>query len=126
LGRRSTDFLRRALAGNGGTAAIYVDFLEKSHPKQNADKSRLDRGLKNRFDSRDYAAEELVAELCSTFLAAEFGINKEVRHASEIAHWIELLKHDDRAFFTAASKAKSGRLFAGPRPGRIPSGARSV
>ena len=71
-----------------------------------AHKSRLDRDLKNRFGSRDYAAEELVAELASAFLCAEFGINKEVRHASYIAHWIELLKHDDRAFFTAASKAQ--------------------
>jgi antirestriction protein ArdC len=41
-----------------------------------------------------------------SFLAAEFGINKEVRHAAYIANWIELLKHDDRAFFTAASKAQ--------------------
>jgi antirestriction protein ArdC len=71
-----------------------------------AHKSRLDRDLKNRFGSRDYAAEELVAELASAFICAEFGINKEVRHASYIAHWIELLKHDDRASFTAASKAQ--------------------
>jgi antirestriction protein ArdC len=53
-----------------------------------------------------YAAEELVAELASAFLCAEFGINKEVRHASYIAHWIELLRADDRAFFTAASQAQ--------------------
>jgi antirestriction protein ArdC len=71
-----------------------------------AHKSRLDRDLKNRFGSRDYAAEELVAELCSAFLCAEFGVNKEVRHASYVAHWIELLKHDDKAFFTTASKAQ--------------------
>jgi antirestriction protein ArdC len=32
-----------------------------------AHKSRLDRDLKNRFGSRDYAAEELVAELCGLF-----------------------------------------------------------
>jgi hypothetical protein len=66
----------------------------------------LDWDLKNRFGTRDYAAEELVAELASAFLCAEFGINKETRHASYIAHWIELLKADDRAFFTAASKAQ--------------------
>jgi antirestriction protein ArdC len=53
-----------------------------------------------------YAAEELVAELASAFLCAEFGINKEVRHASYIANWIELLRADDRAFFTAASQAQ--------------------
>jgi hypothetical protein len=39
------------------------------------------------------------------------GINKEVRRASYIAHWIELLKHDDRAFFTAASKAQKAADF---------------
>jgi zincin-like metallopeptidase len=38
-----------------------------------------------------------------------FGINKETLHAAYIAHWIELLKHDDRAFFTAANKAQKGR-----------------
>jgi antirestriction protein ArdC len=42
----------------------------------------------------------------SAFLCAEFGINKEVRHASYIANWIELLRADDRAFFTAASQAQ--------------------
>jgi len=69
-------------------------------------KSRLDRDLTNRFGNRAYAAEELVAELASAFLCAEFGINKEVRHASYIANWIELLRADDRAFFTAASQAQ--------------------
>jgi antirestriction protein ArdC len=29
-----------------------------------------------------------------------------VRHASYIANWIELLRADDRAFFTAASQAQ--------------------
>jgi antirestriction protein ArdC len=44
-------------------------------------KSRLDRDLKNRFGSRDYAAEELVAELGAAFLCAEFGFDGDVRHA---------------------------------------------
>ena len=35
-----------------------------------------------------------MAELASAFLCAEFGINKEVRHASYIANWIELLRAD--------------------------------
>jgi antirestriction protein ArdC len=61
--------------------------------------------LTNRFGNRAYAAE-LVAELASAFLCAEFGINKEVRHASYIANWIELLRADDRAFFTAALQAQ--------------------
>ena len=65
-------------------------------------KSRLDRDLKNRFGSRDYAAEELVAELGAAFLCAEFGFDDgDVRHAGYIATWIDLLKANRRAFFTA-------------------------
>ena len=67
--------------------------------------ARLDRDLKNRFGSRDYAAEELVAELGAAFLCAEFGFDGDVRNAGYIATWIELLKADKRAFFTACSKA---------------------
>ena len=68
-------------------------------------KSRLDRDLKNRFGSRDYAAEELIAELGAAFLCAEFGFDGDVRNAGYIATWIELLRADKRAFFTACSKA---------------------
>ena len=68
-------------------------------------KSRLDRDLRNRFGSRQYAAEELVAELGAAFLCAEFGFDGDVRHAGYIATWIDLLKSDKRAFFTAANRA---------------------
>jgi antirestriction protein ArdC len=68
-------------------------------------KKRLDRDLKDRFGSRDYAAQELVAELGAAFLSAEFGFNSDVRNVGYIATWIELLEADKRAFFTACSKA---------------------
>lgn len=74
-------------------------------------KSRLDRDLSGRFGQRQYAAEELVAELCAAFLCAEFSIDGDLRHAGYIASWIELLKHDSRAFFTAASKAQAAADF---------------
>jgi hypothetical protein len=61
--------------------------------------------LKNRFGSRNYAAEELIAELGAAFLCAEFGFDGDVRNAGYIASWIELLKADKRAFFTACSQA---------------------
>jgi antirestriction protein ArdC len=70
-----------------------------------AHKSRLDRDLKNRFGSRNYGAEELIAELGAAFLCAEFGFDGDLRHAGYLAHWIELLKADKRAFFTACSQA---------------------
>jgi antirestriction protein ArdC len=66
---------------------------------------RLDRDLKNRFGSRNYAAEELIAELGAAFLCAEFGFDGDLRHAGYLATWIDLLKADRRAFFTACSQA---------------------
>jgi hypothetical protein len=43
--------------------------------------------LKNRFGSRNYAAEELIAELGAAFLCAEFGFDGDVRNAGYIASW---------------------------------------
>ena len=68
-------------------------------------KPRLDRDLSGRFRTRAYAAEELVAEFAAAFLCAHLGIKGELRHAGYIENWLELLRHDDRAIFTAASKA---------------------
>ena len=70
-----------------------------------AARNRLDRDLSGRFGTKSYAAEELVAELCSAFLCASIGIQGELRHAGYIDNWIQLLKDDDRAIFTASSNA---------------------
>ena len=67
--------------------------------------------MKGRFGDRAYAAEELVAELCAAFLCAEFDMDGELRHAGYIANWIELLRHDAKAFFTACSKAQAAADF---------------
>jgi antirestriction protein ArdC len=67
--------------------------------------SRLARDLTGRFGSRSYAAEELVAELTAAFLCAHLAIQGELRHAGYIQSWIELLRDDKRAIFTAASQA---------------------
>src|SRR5271166_2556689 len=83
-----------------------VAFHELAH--WTGHKSRLDRDLKNRFGSRDYAAEELIAELGAAFLSAEFGFDGDVRNAGYIATWIELLKADKRAFFTACKHRRPG------------------
>jgi antirestriction protein ArdC len=70
-------------------------------------KSRLARDLRHRLGERAYAVEELVAELCSAFLCAEFSIDGDLRHAGYIQNWTGLLKADSRAFFTACSKAQA-------------------
>lgn len=67
--------------------------------------SRLDRNLTNAFGSKDYAREELIAEMGSAFLCAALGIVPTVRHADYIASWLEVLREDNRAIFRAASAA---------------------
>jgi len=101
----SRDFISMpAFAGFKGADHFYnVAFHELTH--WSGHKSRLDRDLKNRFGSRNYAAEELIAELSAAFLCAEFGFDGDVRNAGYIASWIDLLKSDKRAFFTACSQA---------------------
>ena len=94
---------RHSLASRGPITFYNVAFHELTH--WTGHKSRLDRDLKNRFGSRDYAAEELIAELGAAFLCAEFGFDGDVRSAGYIATWIELLKADKRAFFTACRQA---------------------
>lgn len=102
---QSRDFISiPAFAGFKGADHFYnVAFHELTH--WSGHKSRLDRDLKNRFGPRDYAAEELIAELGAAFLCAEFGVDGDVRSAGYIASWIDLLKADKRAFFTACSRA---------------------
>ena len=55
-----------------------------------------------------YAHEELVAELGSAFLCADLELTPDVRddHASYIAHWVAVLKDDNRAIFAAAAHAQ--------------------
>jgi len=99
-----------AFAAFKGADHFYnVAFHELTH--WTGHKSRLDRDLKHRFGERAYAAEELVAELGAAFLSAEFGFDSDLRHAGYIATWIDLLKSDKRAFFTACSRASKAADF---------------
>lgn len=67
--------------------------------------SRLNRNLTGAFGSKDYAREEMVAEMGSAFLCASLGIVPTVRHADYIGAWLEVLREDNRAIFRAASMA---------------------
>ena len=80
----SRDFISMPAFGafKGADHFYNVAFHELTH--WTAHKSRLDRDLKNRFGSRNYAAEELIAELGAAFLCAEFGFDGDVRNAGYI------------------------------------------
>lgn len=74
-------------------------------------KKRLNREMKGKFGSADYAEEELVAELGSAFLMADLGIVGEVQHESYIASWLKALKNDNRYIFKAASAASKAHRY---------------
>ncbi|HGE8377219.1 TPA: zincin-like metallopeptidase domain-containing protein [Serratia marcescens] len=74
-------------------------------------KKRLNREMKGKFGSADYAKEELVAELGSAFLMADLGIDGEVQHESYIASWLKALKNDKRYIFKAASAASKAHCY---------------
>ena len=65
----------------------------------------MNRNLVNSFGSKDYAREELIAEMGSAFLCAALGIVPTVRHADYLGSWLEVLREDNRAIFRAASAA---------------------
>lgn len=68
---------------------------------------RLARDLFVRFGSDGYAMEELIAELGAAYLCAAFAISPSPRpdHAAYISDWLNVLRADNRAIFSAASKA---------------------
>jgi antirestriction protein ArdC len=69
---------------------------------------RLARDLTGRFGSDSYATEELVAELTAAFICGDLGLAVEPRpdHAAYVASWLNVLRGDKRAIFTAAAKAQ--------------------
>lgn len=80
---------------------------------------RLNRKKGEKFGDQDYAFEELVAELGSAFLCAEFGISSEYgcQHASYLGGWLRCLGSDKNAFFKASRQAdKAYKLLSGKVP----------
>jgi len=90
-------------------AESYYGTLAHETTHATASKARLDRDFgDHRFGSNAYAMEELVAELGAAFLCADLEIATEAReeNASYLSHWLEILKSNNRAIFTAAAHAQ--------------------
>ncbi len=111
--RPSTDTIHMPDEGLfAGTATMtrtegYFSVLGHEHIHWSGAPHRLNREFGERFADQAYVAEELVASIGEAFLCAELGITPEVRpdHAQYLAHWVKLLKKNDRAIFTAAARA---------------------
>jgi antirestriction protein ArdC len=72
---------------------------------------RFQRGFPHK--PRRETSPSLVAELGSAFLCGSLGIAPQPRpdHAGYIAHWLDIMKADKRAIFTAAAKASEAVKF---------------
>lgn len=123
-----------AIVNHGGSRAFYApsrDTIQLPEFKQFKDaesyystrghetvhwtghETRCKREFGHRFGDKAYAFEELVAELGAAFLCAHLGLENEPRpdHAQYIENWLQVLKDDKRAVFTAASKAQAAFDF---------------
>ena len=94
------------------TEALYATLLhEAAHATGH--KSRLDRGFTGRMPKDEVAREELLAELASAFLCVDLAVTPHLRddHAHYVGHWLEILKGDKKAIFTAAAAANRAVEF---------------
>ena len=82
--------------------------------------SRCDRELGKHFGDAAYAMEELIAELGSAYTMAglELELTPRADHAAYIGSWLQVLRGDKRAIFTAASKAQQAADWLRDRCGR--------
>lgn len=79
----------------------------------------LDRPVKNLFATEGYAREELVAELCSVFVAADMGVDAPVdeeaahyrNHVAYLQSWMQEIGDDPAALFKAASAADKAARY---------------
>ncbi|MFD0750620.1 ArdC family protein [Mucilaginibacter calamicampi] len=74
---------------------------------------RLQRINHKKFGDKNYAIEELVAELGAAFLCNSFGISSAEKgnHAAYIDNWLKVLKENNRCIVTAASEASKAVEF---------------
>lgn len=104
------------------TEAYYSTLLHEEIHGSGAE-HRLDRQHGERFGDKAYAFEELVAELGAAFLCAHLEVTNTPRldHAQYCASWLEVLKGDAKAIFTAASHAtRAVEFLCGLQPGADP------
>ena len=74
-------------------------------------RTRCSRDLSGRFGNEAYAIEELIAEMGSAFLCAHCRIDGRLQHEAYLQSWLQVLKSDKRAIFTASAKAQQAADF---------------
>jgi antirestriction protein ArdC len=95
-----------------GKEAFYATaFHELGH--WTGHESRLNRQIKNKAKTPEYAFEELVAELFSAFTCARLGFASQItNNAAYIESWLTCLKNDKKFILQASGKAQKAADFA--------------
>jgi hypothetical protein len=101
------DEIRMPTKAQFKTTANYYATLLHELVHSTGHESRLNREFGKRFGSQAYAFEELIAELGAAFLCSDFGLIGATveNHAAYLQNWLQVLKNDKKAIFTAASQA---------------------
>lgn len=90
-------------------------FHEMIHSTGHESRLNREEGMIGELGSKEYAREELVAELGSVFLQSKLGVKLEGQHfdnhSAYINSWIEILKNDPNEVFRAASKAEKASEY---------------
>lgn len=96
------------------SAEHYYSVFAHEITHSTGNKNRLDRDLSGRFGSKEYAFEELVAELGSAMLCGTLGLEQRPRedHAQYIKGWLKCLRDDNRFIISAASQAQKAADYA--------------
>lgn len=104
------DFINIPELGQFENSDLYYKTLFHELTHWTGHEKRCARDMANKkaaFGSEDYAKEELIAEIGSSFLAAEFDIDLEVKNtAAYINGWMQAIRSDKNFIFSAASKAE--------------------
>ena len=92
--------LRKTFKGEGEYLATVF------HEHVHSTGKELERDMTGDMGTDRYAKEELVAEIGSAILCAQYGIAAPIQHPEYIHGYIKQLQDHDRAFWQAASKAQ--------------------
>jgi antirestriction protein ArdC len=106
------DFINMPRATQFNSVEDYAATLLHEMTHWTGNEKRLDRDFK-RHGSKDYAKEELVAELGAAMLCGSLGITPAPRsdHAKYLAGWMQRLKDEPKVIFQAAAKANQAAEY---------------
>jgi antirestriction protein ArdC len=106
----STDHIQMPPPHSFGTASGWASVILHELCHWSGGSNRLNRDLRNRFGSHDYAREELRAQLGQMMVCGELGIavsdDEFSNSAAYLSSWLEKLRSDRKEIFRAAADAQ--------------------